>query len=146
MAAKRPERASRHSSLGGLSTRPIKCLWYTLGAWGGIPYKPKWRNRQTRTTQNRVPSGNEGSIPSFGTRGAPAPLGLYPPGYSSRNVLGTKGVLFYMTCIRARCSSYTGMYNKIGADPATIAGQTRMYQHLAYVRNRKRVFASLEER
>ena len=29
--------------------------------------KPKWRNRQTRTTQNRVPSGNEGSIPSFGT-------------------------------------------------------------------------------
>ena len=28
---------------------------------------PKWRNRQTRTTQNRVPNGNEGSIPSFGT-------------------------------------------------------------------------------
>src|SRR5688572_3028821 len=34
--------------------------------------KPKWRNRQTRTTQNRVPSGNEGSIPSFGTRSAKA--------------------------------------------------------------------------
>ena len=32
------------------------------------PNLPKWRNRQTRTTQNRVPSGNEGSIPSFGTR------------------------------------------------------------------------------
>jgi hypothetical protein len=30
--------------------------------------KPKWRNRQTRTTQNRVPYGNEGSIPSFGIR------------------------------------------------------------------------------
>ena len=34
--------------------------------WGAIT--PKWRNRQTRTTQNRVPYGNEGSIPSFGIR------------------------------------------------------------------------------
>ncbi len=33
----------------------------------GAQIEPKWRNRQTRTTQNRVPSGNEGSIPSFGT-------------------------------------------------------------------------------
>ncbi len=31
------------------------------------PKKPKWRNWQTRTTQNRVPNGHEGSIPSFGT-------------------------------------------------------------------------------
>src|SRR5688500_17001520 len=38
----------------------------------GALIKPKWRNRQTRTTQNRVPSGNEGSIPSFGTRSAKA--------------------------------------------------------------------------
>ena len=37
---------------------------------GSATHKPKWRNRQTRTTQNRVPSGNEGSIPSFGTRTA----------------------------------------------------------------------------
>ena len=29
---------------------------------------PKWRNRQTRTTQNRVPLWSVGSIPSFGTR------------------------------------------------------------------------------
>ena len=29
-------------------------------------YRPKWRNWQTRTTQNRVPSGNVGSIPTFG--------------------------------------------------------------------------------
>jgi hypothetical protein len=28
---------------------------------------PEWRNWHTRTTQNRVPYGNEGSIPSFGT-------------------------------------------------------------------------------
>ena len=33
-----------------------------------LRYQPKWRNRQTRTTQNRVPSGNVGSIPTFGTR------------------------------------------------------------------------------
>ncbi len=29
--------------------------------------EPRWRNWQTRTTQNRVPSGSEGSIPSLGT-------------------------------------------------------------------------------
>ena len=28
---------------------------------------PKWRNWQTRTTQNRVPFGYVGSIPTFGT-------------------------------------------------------------------------------
>jgi hypothetical protein len=33
----------------------------------GAPKMPEWRNWQTRTTQNRVPFGNEGSIPSFGT-------------------------------------------------------------------------------
>jgi hypothetical protein len=38
-----------------------------MGRMGKITPKPKWRNRQTRTTQNRVPSGNVGSIPTFGT-------------------------------------------------------------------------------
>ena len=42
--------------------------------------EPKWRNRQTRTTQNRVPSGNEGSIPSFGTR-------IIPYGYFTQEVI-----------------------------------------------------------
>ena len=75
---------SRYSMAGyplqgdSLSTRPTKIFscttgyeWYTLGRVGQkdtLSDKPKWRNRQTRTTQNRVPSGNEGSIPSFGTQ------------------------------------------------------------------------------
>ena len=37
---------------------------------GSATNRPEWRNWQTRTTQNRVPYGNEGSIPSFGTRTA----------------------------------------------------------------------------
>lgn len=32
-----------------------------------IVTKPKWWNRQTRTTQNRVGLAHEGSTPSFGT-------------------------------------------------------------------------------
>src|SRR5215213_2428170 len=48
-----------------------KKLYLDLHVGSGIlanaNQKPKWRNRQTRTTQNRVPYGNEGSIPSFGT-------------------------------------------------------------------------------
>ena len=67
--------------------------WYTLGRpakAGSATNKPKWRNRQTRTTQNRVPSGNEGSIPSFGThfvRLRSAPLALYPYGQFYWNIL-----------------------------------------------------------
>jgi hypothetical protein len=30
--------------------------------------KPKWRNWQTRTTQNRVPLWSVGSTPTFGTK------------------------------------------------------------------------------
>src|SRR5215211_4403363 len=48
---------------------PSFILTLVLGVvYFGAQIRPKWRNRQTRTTQNRVPSGNVGSIPTFGTR------------------------------------------------------------------------------
>ena len=51
--------------------RPTSVVYFGAPRLGGVCDKlPEWRNRQTRTTQNRVPFGNEGSIPSFGTRTA----------------------------------------------------------------------------
>src|SRR5215207_1850091 len=51
-----------HVGSGILANANCRSFYYAA-----LCKKPKWRNRQTRTTQNRVPYGNEGSIPSFGT-------------------------------------------------------------------------------
>src|SRR5688572_29131840 len=51
-----------HVGSGILANSNCRSFYYAA-----LCKKPKWRNRQTRTTQNRVPYGNEGSIPSFGT-------------------------------------------------------------------------------
>lgn len=56
-------RKSRKSSQKGIA-KHHSSWYYSLCQFENVP---KWWNRHTRTTQNRVSFAREGSTPSFGT-------------------------------------------------------------------------------